>query len=110
MGQQLRWAAGLNQLSSIRSNPLAIRKGLTEPHTNVGPVVQEPAPELFNQRKKVETARYRLLVDRQLKGSFTTSEAADAAGLLIKQGHPIVQVVVYDVVEGINKAIEPEKV
>jgi hypothetical protein len=49
------------------------------------------------------------LVDRQLKGSYSTSEAAEVAGLAIKEGYPIVQVVVYDAVDGINKAIELSK-
>ncbi len=75
----------------------------------VGPAVPEPAPELFTQRKRADAARYRLLVDRQLKSSYLTSEAAEAAGLAIKQGHPIVQVAVYDAVDGINTAIELEK-
>jgi hypothetical protein len=44
-----------------------------------------------------------------LKGSYTTSEAAEAAGLAIKEGYPIVQVTVYDAVDGINKAIELSK-
>jgi hypothetical protein len=75
----------------------------------VGPVVAEPAPELFTQRKRPETGRFRLLVDRQLKGSYSTSEAAEVAGLAIKEGYPIVQVAVYDAVDGINKAIELSK-
>jgi hypothetical protein len=69
-------------------------------------VVAEPAPELFTQRKRPESGRFRLLVDRQLKGSYSTAEAAEAAGQAIKDGHPIVQVAVYDAVDGINKAID----
>jgi hypothetical protein len=76
----------------------------------VGPAIAEPAPELFTQRKRPEAGRFRLLVDRQLKGSYTTSEAAEVAGLAIKQGYPIVQVAVYDAVDGINTAIELSKV
>jgi hypothetical protein len=83
---------------------VAAREGTKTP--TVGPVVPEPAPELFTQRKRPEAGRFRLLVDRQLKGSYTTSEAAEVAGLAIKQGHPIVQVAVYDAVNCINKAIE----
>ena len=70
----------------------------------------EPAAEFFTQRKRPESGRFRLLVDRQLKGSYTTSEAAEAAGLAIKEGYPIVQVTVYDAVDGINKAIELSKI
>ena len=72
----------------------------------IGPVVAEPAPELFTQRKRPESGRFRLLVDRQLKGSYTTAEAAETVGLRIKEGHPIVQVAIYDALEGTNKAIE----
>jgi hypothetical protein len=66
----------------------------------------EPAQELFTQRKRPAEARFRLQVDRQTKRSFTTSEAAEEAGLAIKKGHPIVRVVVYDAVEGVHKIIE----
>ena len=76
----------------------------------VGPVVTAPSPELFLQRKRQELNRYHLLVDRQLKASYETSEAAGAAGLAIKQKHPIVQVAVYDAVVGLNQAIELAKV
>ncbi|MGZ3409053.1 MAG: hypothetical protein ACXWKC_11715 [Xanthobacteraceae bacterium] len=72
----------------------------------VGPAVPEPAPELFTQRKRAEIGRYRLLVDRQLKASYQTSEAAEVAGLAIKRGHPVVQVAIYDATDGTNHAIE----
>jgi hypothetical protein len=75
----------------------------------ISPAEAEPAAEFFTQRKRPESGRFRLLVDRQLKGSYTTSEAAEAAGLAIKEGYPIVQVTVYDAVDGINKAIELSK-
>jgi hypothetical protein len=74
-----------------------------------GPVVPEPPPELFTQRKRAEVGRYRLLVDRQLKRSFVASKDAEAAGLIIKKDHPVVQVAVYDVEEGVNKVIELPK-
>ena len=64
----------------------------------------ENAPEPANQRKVAE-ARYRLQVDRQTKRSFATLEAAEEAGLVIKNTYPIVQVSVYDSVDGINKLI-----
>ena len=75
----------------------------------MGPAVAEPAPELFTQRKRAEIGRFRLLVDRQLKASYLTADEAGVVGLAIKQGHPIVQVVIYDAVEGINTAIELPK-
>jgi hypothetical protein len=45
-------------------------------------------------------------VDRQTKGSYATYEAAEAAGVAIKKAYPILQVAVYDSIEGVNKIIE----
>ncbi len=56
----------------------------------------EEAP---SQRKRPETGRYLLQVDRQTKGSYKTSEAAQEAAVAIKKSDPIVQVSVYDSVE-----------
>jgi ribosomal protein L13E len=74
------------------------------------PSAEEHAPdhvqELPTQRKRPETGQFHLQVDRQTKRSFTTAEAAEAAGLAIKKAHPIVQVAVYDIVESANKIIE----
>ena len=53
------------------------------------------AEEVFSQRRRPELGRYLLQVDRQTKGSYTTSNAAQSAALAIKTGHPIVQVSVY---------------
>ncbi|MFY9894979.1 MAG: hypothetical protein WAK63_12705 [Xanthobacteraceae bacterium] len=64
---------------------------------------EEEAP---SQRKRPETGRYLLQVDRQTKGSYKTSEAAQAAALAIKKGHPIVQVSVYDSVEYTHTLVE----
>jgi hypothetical protein len=66
----------------------------------------EPDTEFFKQRKKPETAQFRLQVDRQTKGSYLTQEAADAAGLAIKKAYPIVQVMVHDAAAGVSKIIE----
>jgi formylglycine-generating enzyme required for sulfatase activity len=57
------------------------------------------ADDAFSQRKRPELGRYLLQVDRQTKGSYTTSEAAQSAGLAIKTDHPVVKVSVYDVVD-----------
>ena len=73
---------------------------------NKGPDAEEPAPELFSQRRKPEIGQFRLQVDRQTKASFTTLEAAEEAGMEIKKGHPIVRVAVYDAVECTNRIIE----
>ncbi len=64
--------------------------------------VQEPS-----QRKRSSEAQFRLQVDRQTKASHATYEAAEAAGIAIKKGHPILQVAVYDNVEKREHNIEP---
>jgi len=69
----------------------------------------EPAQEAPNQRAPREVGPYRLQVDRQTKASYVTQEAAEAAGLIIKKGHPIVQVSIYNSAEGVNKIIELPK-
>ena len=70
------------------------------------PAPEEPARELLGQRKRPEKGQFLLQVDRQTKTSYGTYEAAEEAGLVIKRGHPIVQVAVYDTVGGVNKIIE----
>ena len=69
----------------------------------------EEAHEAPSQLAKKEVGTYRLQVDRQTKAFYMTEEAAEAAGLLIKKGHPIVQVSIYNSVEGVNKLIELPK-
>jgi hypothetical protein len=66
----------------------------------------EPAEESFEQRKRPETGRYRLQVDRQTKASFTTSDDAEKAGLAIKKQFPVVKVTVYDSAEAVSRVIE----
>ena len=61
-----------------------------------------------HQRKKPEE-RFWLQVDRQTKAFYLTEEAAQAAGLVIKKGHPVVQVSIYNSAEGVNKIIELPK-
>jgi hypothetical protein len=73
------------------------------------PEADESVQEQPSQRKRPDTGPFRLQVDRQTKGSYLTLEAAEQAGLAIKQGHPIVQVSVYDSAAGINKIIEVPK-
>jgi hypothetical protein len=66
----------------------------------------EPEQELLGQRKRPEKGQFLLQVDRQTKTSYATYEAAEEAGLVIKRGHPVVQVAVYDAVVGAKKIIE----
>ena len=68
--------------------------------------VDENASETFGQQTRPEMAQFRLLVDRQTKGSYATHEGAEQAGLAIKRKYPIVQVTVYDAVAGTNKLVE----
>jgi len=67
---------------------------------------QEAEAEPSPQRKRPEVGRYLLQVDRQTKSSYGTAQAAEAAGILIKKNHPIVQVSVYDSVDAVNKLID----
>ena len=67
---------------------------------------EETVPERVTQRKPADGGRFRLQVDRQMKNSYATYEAAEKVGLGIKKKHPILQVAVYDGVEGVNKIIE----
>jgi hypothetical protein len=56
----------------------------------------------LSQNKRPELGRYLLQVDRQTKASYPTIEAAEAAGQVIKKNYPILQVAVYDSVDGQN--------
>jgi len=67
---------------------------------------EESVPDPVTQRKQADGGRFRLQVDRQTKALYATYEAAEKAGLAIKKEHPILQVAVYDGVEGVNKIIE----
>jgi hypothetical protein len=59
-----------------------------------------------SQHAKADVGPYRLQVDRQTKTTYLTQEAAEAAGMIIKKAHPIVQVSVYNAAEGMNKILE----
>jgi hypothetical protein len=83
---------------------MTFREGIKAPAKSPEPA--EPALVVFPQRKRPELGRFLLQVDRQTKGSYQDSEAAEQAGLAIKTGHPILQVVVYDAIECQGKAIE----
>jgi hypothetical protein len=69
----------------------------------------EPVEERVGQKKRVETGRFRLQVDRQTKGSYATYAQAEEAGLSIKRSYPIVQVAVYDPVASVNTIIDLPK-
>jgi hypothetical protein len=65
------------------------------------PATDESNAEVHSQRRP-PNHRYLLQVDRQTKTSYPTMEAATTAGMVIKKGHPIVQVSIYDTVESTN--------
>ena len=67
---------------------------------------EKEAEEVLSQRKRPESGRYLLQVDRQTKGSYKTSEAAHSAGLEIKTGYPIVQVSIYDSVDNSHTLVK----
>ena len=71
--------------------------------------VDEPAHEQSSQRRKPDIGQFRLQVDRQTKASFETFDAAEAAGMVIKKGHPVVRVSIYDTVECVNRVLELPK-
>ena len=64
------------------------------------------AEEVFSQLKRPESGRYLLQVDRQTKGAYKTSEAAQSAALEIKTGYPMVQVSIYDSVDNSHRLVE----
>jgi len=84
---------------------MAARQKVTMPISDA----DEPAQELKGQGKRPDSGQFRLQVDRQTKSSYLTYEAAEQAGLAIKQGHPILQVAVYDAVGGVNTILELPK-
>ena len=73
------------------------------------PDADEPAEEQAGQRKRPESGRFRLQVDRQTKASYADYDDAEKAGQAIKKGYPIVQVTVYDAAEAVSKIIELSK-
>jgi hypothetical protein len=66
---------------------------------------EETPQPATSQQPQVE-GRFRLRVDKQTKATYATLDAAEAAGLAIKKGYPIVQVAVYDHVECIDRIIQ----
>jgi hypothetical protein len=67
---------------------------------------EQEVGEVFSQRKRPERGRYLLQVDRQTKGSYTSSEAAHAAALIIKKKYPIVKVAIYDSVDNSDTLVQ----
>jgi hypothetical protein len=66
----------------------------------------EHAPQPLPSQHKPAEGRFRLQVDGQIKATYATLEAAEAAGLAIKKCHPIVRVAVHDHLEYVDRIIE----
>jgi hypothetical protein len=66
----------------------------------------DEAAKPTGQGSRPETGQFQLQVDRQTKLFYGTYEAAERAGVAIKQSHPIVQVSIYNAGEGSRKIIE----
>ena len=62
--------------------------------------------EIFSQRKRPESGRYLIQVDKQTKAFYETAEAAHSAALEIKKGYPIVRVVIFDSIENSSRLVE----
>jgi len=61
-------------------------------------------------QKRPEMAQFRLQVDRQTKTAYATYAAAEEAALVVKRGHPILRVTVFDAGSGVSTVIElPEQ-
>jgi hypothetical protein len=67
---------------------------------------EQEVEEVLSQRKRPERGRFLLQVDRQTKGSYATSEAAQAVALVIKKNYPIVNVLIYDSVDNSSLLVE----
>jgi hypothetical protein len=59
-----------------------------------------------SQKRRPEAGRYRLQVDRQTKATYTTFEAAEAQGMIIKKQFKQVQVAIYDIQASSNTILE----
>jgi hypothetical protein len=77
-----------------------------EETSSTAAMLEGPAQEPLGRGKRPEKGQFCLQVDRQTKASYATYEAAEQAALVIKKGHPIVRVAIYDTVECVNKVIE----
>ena len=67
---------------------------------------EKEAEDVSAQSKRPEIGGYLLQVDRQTKGSYKTSEAAQSAALAIKTSYPIVKVSIYDSVNNSHTPVE----
>jgi len=78
----------------------------TSKNSTKAPGVDKAAVDPIGQGKRPEAGQFQLQVDRQTKVSYGTYEAAERAGMAIKQSHPLVQVAIYNAGERSTKIIE----
>ena len=88
---------------SLRDTKLMARELRKLPRA---PEASLPVAEPIIPHKPAENGQFRLQVDRQTKASYATFEAAKAAALAIKKGHPNLHVAVHDGVASVNTMIE----
>ena len=81
-------------------------KAKLEPNHVADSPETEPAEVPHGQKKRPEKGQFCIQVDRQTKAYYATYEAAEQAALVIKKGHPVVRVAIYDTVECVNKVID----
>jgi hypothetical protein len=88
----------------MAKTPLSLKSkdGTVSTEPDVAEAIFEPQ----SQRRRPETGRYWLQVDRQTKSSHETFEAAQTKGLLIKKQFSQLQVAVYDTRASANTVLE----
>jgi hypothetical protein len=67
---------------------------------------REPAEQERSKQNQQEPERYLLQIDRQMKRSFKTPEAARSAALEIKARFPALQVSIYDSVSSSRTIVD----
>lgn len=88
----------------MAKTPLSLKS--KEPAVSVESDDTEVAFEPQSQKKRPESCRYRLQVDRQTKSTYDTFEAAQAQGMIIKKRFSQVQVAIYDTQSSSNTILE----
>jgi hypothetical protein len=95
-----RWASAISldqKIHSHRDRGVAMNdRQIKMPAKKKTAIREEEDVEIVSQRQKPDVGRYLLPLDRQTKGSFHTSEDAQAAALEIKKAFPVLQVSIYD--------------
>lgn len=91
----------------MAKTPLSLKSKDTTAATPAEPAdTAEVVFEPQSQKRRAEPGRYRLQVDRQTKATYTTFEAAEAQGMIIKKQFKQVQVAIYDIQASSNTILE----